>query len=102
DVSATKVMLGPDGSEIALAGTVGSIVESVRVPIPGLYHAYKALAALGGGRALDLGLADAIRALANFRPAFGRLETIDHKGRTLRLVVVKNPAGFHAAIRGRL
>ena len=98
DVAATKVMLGPDGSEIALAGTVGSIFDSVRVPIPGLYNAYNALAALAAARALDLGLAEAIRALANFRPAFGRLETIDYKGRTLRLVLVKNPAGFNAAI----
>jgi len=98
DVSATKIQLSPDGSEIALAGTVGSIFESVRVPIPGLYNAYNALAALAAARALDLGLAEAIRALANFRPAFGRLETIEHKGRTLRLVLVKNPAGFNAAI----
>jgi UDP-N-acetylmuramyl tripeptide synthase len=98
DVAATKVMLGPNGSEIALAATVGSIFENVRVPIPGLYNAYNALAALAAARALDLGLADAIRALANFRPAFGRLETIEHKGRTLRLVLVKNPAGFNAAI----
>jgi UDP-N-acetylmuramyl tripeptide synthase len=101
-VSATKIVLGPDGSEIALAGTVGSIFESVRVPIPGLYNAYNALAALAAARALDLGLAEAIRALANFRPAFGRLETIEHKGRTLRLVLVKNPAGFNAAIAALL
>ena len=44
-------------------------VATVRVPIPGLYNAYNALAALAAARALDLGLAEAIRALANFRPA---------------------------------
>jgi UDP-N-acetylmuramyl tripeptide synthase len=98
DVAATKVVLGPNGSEIVLAGTVGSVFEPVRVPIPGLYNAYNALAALAAARALDLGLAEAIRALGNFRPAFGRLETIEYQGRTLRLVLVKNPAGFNAAI----
>jgi UDP-N-acetylmuramyl tripeptide synthase len=98
DVAASKVVLGPNGSEVALAGTVGNVFETIRVPIPGLYNAYNALAALAAARALDLGLAEAIRALANFRPAFGRLETIEHKGRTLRLVLVKNPAGFNAAI----
>jgi len=98
DVAATKVVLAPGGTEITLAGTVGNIFEPVRVPIPGLYNAYNALAALAAARALDLGLAEAIRALANFRPAFGRLETIQHQGRTLRLVLVKNPAGFNAAI----
>jgi len=98
DVSATKVVLGPDGSELALAGLIGGVFEAVRVPIPGLYNAYNALAALAAARALDLGLADAIRALGNFRPAFGRLETIEHQGRTLRFILVKNPAGFNAAI----
>jgi UDP-N-acetylmuramyl tripeptide synthase len=98
DVSARKVVLGPDGSEIALAGLIGGVFEAVRVPIPGLYNAYNALAALAAARALDLGLADAIRALGNFRPAFGRLETIEHRGRTLRFILVKNPAGFNAAI----
>jgi UDP-N-acetylmuramyl tripeptide synthase len=98
DVSARKVVLGPDGSEIALAGLIGGVFEAVRVPIPGLYNAYNALAALSAARALDLGLADAIRALGNFRPAFGRLETIEHRGRTLRFILVKNPAGFNAAV----
>jgi UDP-N-acetylmuramyl tripeptide synthase len=98
DVAATKVLLGESWSEIALASTVGSVFESVRVPVPGLYNAYNALAALAAARALDIGLADASRALANFRPAFGRLEAVELKGRTLRLVLVKNPAGFNAAI----
>src|SRR5207248_8100068 len=97
DVSATRIVLGADGSEFALAGTVGRVFEPVRVPIPGLYNAYNALAALAAARALDIGLADALRALASFRPAFGRLETVAFKGRQLRLVLVKNPAGFNAA-----
>ena len=98
DVSATKVLLGESWSEISLAGTIGSVFAAVRIPIPGLYNAYNALAALGAARAFDIGLTEATRALANFRPAFGRLETVDLEGRTLRLVLVKNPAGFNAAI----
>ena len=98
DVAAVKVVLGATGSEIALAGTVGSIFEPIRVPVPGLYNAYNALAAVAAAGALGVGLAEATRALANFRPAFGRLETAEVKGRTLRLVLVKNPAGFNAAI----
>jgi lipid II isoglutaminyl synthase (glutamine-hydrolysing) len=98
DISATKVTLEENGTDIALGGTVGSVFDTVRVSIPGLYNAYNALAALAAARALDLGLAEAIGALASFRPAFGRLERIEHQGRTLRLVLVKNPAGFNAAV----
>jgi UDP-N-acetylmuramyl tripeptide synthase len=97
DVVAEKVVLGDAGSEMAIGGTVASVFETIRVPIPGLYNVYNALAALAAARALDIGLTEATRALANFKPAFGRLETVATNGRTLRLVLVKNPAGFNAA-----
>jgi UDP-N-acetylmuramyl tripeptide synthase len=102
DVGATKVLLGESGTEIVLGGAVASAFDTLRVPIPGLYNAYNALAALAASRALDIGLAEATRALANFRPAFGRLEVAELKGRKLRLVLVKNPAGFNAAIAALL
>ncbi|MGH2498874.1 MAG: DUF1727 domain-containing protein, partial [Candidatus Limnocylindria bacterium] len=72
------------------------------VPLPGLYNAYNALAALAAARALDIALPTATRALASFKPAFGRLERVEAEGRTLRLVLVKNPAGFNAAIAALL
>ncbi|HEV8535814.1 MAG TPA: MurT ligase domain-containing protein [Candidatus Limnocylindria bacterium] len=97
DIAATRVTLGDSWTELTLAGTVGSVFEPVRIPIPGLYNAYNALAALAGARALDMGLAEAIRAIGSFRPAFGRLEAVELEGRTLRLILVKNPAGFNAA-----
>src|SRR5207247_10991367 len=68
------------------------------VPLPGLDNAYNALAALGAARALDIALTTATRALVAFKPAFGRLEIVEADGRRLRLVLVKNPAGFNAAI----
>jgi len=43
-------------------------------------------------------LPTAARAIAAFRPAFGRLEQLPVDGRTVRLVLVKNPAGFNAAV----
>ena len=50
-------------------------------------------------RALDIfAPRTATRALAAFKPAFGRLEIVEAEGRRLRLLLVKNPAGFNAAI----
>jgi len=91
DVSATKVVLGPRGSEVVIGGVLASMYDEIRVPVPGLYNVYNALAALATARAL-----------ANFTPAFGRLETVEVNGKTLRLVLVKNPAGFNAAIAALL
>ena len=68
------------------------------MPLPGLYNAYNALAAIAIALALDIALPTAARAIAAFRPAFGRLEQLPVAGRLVRLVLVKNPAGFNAAI----
>ncbi|MDP9320462.1 MAG: MurT ligase domain-containing protein [Chloroflexota bacterium] len=98
DVSAAAVHLGPNETRIRLGGSIGSAMDDVVVPLPGLYNAYNALAALAAARALDIALPTAMRALASFKPAFGRLEIVEAEGRRLRLVLVKNPAGFNAAI----
>jgi UDP-N-acetylmuramyl tripeptide synthase len=98
DVSATRVALTPVSSEIQLRTAVASAFDPVRVPIAGLYNAYNALAALAVARALDIALPTAALAIANFRPALGRLEQVVVDGREVRLILVKNPAGFNAAI----
>jgi len=98
DVSATRVALTPVSSELQLRTAVASAFDPVRVPIAGLYNAYNALAALAVARALDIALPTAALAIGNFKPAFGRLEQVAVDARELRLILVKNPAGFNAAI----
>ena len=98
DLAAAQISLGPAATELRIAGTIGSALDPIIIPVPGAYNAYNALAALAAARALDIGVPTATRALAAYRPAFGRLEAISADGRSLRLVLVKNPAGFNAAI----
>ncbi|HET8568332.1 MAG TPA: MurT ligase domain-containing protein [Candidatus Limnocylindria bacterium] len=98
DVAASSVALGADSSTLRLAGGVQSVIDPVVVPLPGLYNAYNALAAIAAARALGIATQTASRAIASFRPAFGRQETVSAAGRTIRLLLVKNPAGFNAAI----
>ena len=102
DIAAAKVGMDANGSELLLRMPATSAFDPVRVPLPGLYNAYNALAALAASRALDIALPTAARAIAAFRPAFGRLEQLPVDGRTVRLVLVKNPAGFNAAISALL
>jgi UDP-N-acetylmuramyl tripeptide synthase len=97
DLAAATVTLDAARTVIRIAGA-GAAVDAVTVPLPGLYNAYNALAALLAASVLGIGLTTATRALASFRPAFGRLEIVEAEGRTLRLMLVKNPAGFNAAI----
>ena len=72
--------------------------DTVRPALPGLYNVYNSLAAAACGHALGLP-AKAIRdGLAGFRSGFGRMETIPIDGRLLRIILVKNPAGFNQVL----
>jgi lipid II isoglutaminyl synthase (glutamine-hydrolysing) len=71
----------------------------VRLPVPGLYNVYNALAAAGLALALEVPLAEAADGLERFSAAFGRFERIPVGERTLLMLLIKNPAGANEAIR---
>jgi UDP-N-acetylmuramyl tripeptide synthase len=65
----------------------------------GLYNCYNVLAAYAAGRTLGLEPAYMAERLRAFRSAFGRQERMEFRGRTLNLVLSKNPAGFNETLR---
>lgn len=67
--------------------------------LPGVFNAYNAAAAALTARELGVDLAGAVETLAAVDPAWGRGQLIDYSGRQIRLLLVKNPAGFNQAIR---
>lgn len=71
----------------------------IDVALPGLYNAYNALAATAAARVLGLEIAPIRRALASFEAAFGRLERVTYRGRSLTLALSKNPVGFNEILR---
>ena len=98
DVAATRIELhGMRGSSLSLR-TPGGQLE-IELPLPGLYNAYNALAAIAA--ALELGVpAESIApALATMRGAFGRVETIAVDSKRLSVLLVKNPAGTNEVLR---
>jgi UDP-N-acetylmuramyl tripeptide synthase len=98
DVAAVRVELeGMEGSRIELRTPQGEL--SLRLPAPGLYNVYNAVAAAAA--ALDLGvpLAAAGEALESFGGAFGRVETIPVGARELSILLIKNPAGANEVLR---
>lgn len=99
EIAASRVESRTDGTRLVLGAGEGAIVE---LPLPGVYNAYNALAAIAAAHALGISLDVSVRALASFRPPFGRLEVVEAAGRRLRLVLVKNPAGFNAAVSALL
>jgi lipid II isoglutaminyl synthase (glutamine-hydrolysing) len=97
-VAARRVALeGMVGSRLELATPEGEV--ELRLPLPGLYNVYNALAA--AATALSLGVRlDTVRdALEGFGGAFGRVETIPVAGRDVSILLVKNPAGANEVLR---
>ncbi|HWD63644.1 MAG TPA: MurT ligase domain-containing protein [Solirubrobacteraceae bacterium] len=93
--------------EITLQGTTSARFTlrtpdgecQVKLPLPGLYNVYNALAAAGLCLALGATL-DQVRAgLEAVTAAFGRAETITLDGCVMSILLIKNPAGANEIIR---
>ena len=71
----------------------------VKLGVPGLYNVYNALGAASLARALGASLDEIQRGLEAFHAAFGRFERIGLDGKSLLVLLIKNPAGANEAIR---
>jgi UDP-N-acetylmuramyl tripeptide synthase len=71
----------------------------VRLPLPGLYNVYNALAAAALALQVGAGLEQVAAGLERFSAAFGRFERIALGDGEAVLLLVKNPAGTNEVIR---
>jgi len=97
-VAAEHVVLeGMAGAQVALSTPAGPL--EMRLPLPGLYNVYNAVAATALALELGASLDHVRRALEGFSGAFGRVETIRVAGRPVSILLVKNPAGANEVLR---
>lgn len=98
DVSATRIELhGMRGASLQIKTPQGEL--AVELPLPGLYNAYNALAAITAALKLEVPLERIGPALAEMRGAFGRVETIEIGGKSCSILLIKNPAGANEVLR---
>jgi UDP-N-acetylmuramyl tripeptide synthase len=90
-------LLGMKGAEIELRTPAGEM--SIRLPLPGLYNVYNALAAAASAFALGAGPEHVRAGLEQTEAVFGRVETIPVGGRAVSILLVKNPAGANEVLR---
>ena len=97
DVEGLCVDMADDRSRITYRSPRGD--HAAEVALPGLYNVYNALSAAALAEALSL-KPDAVRtALASFERGFGRMETFAVSGRTVQIILVKNPTGFNQVLQ---
>ena len=98
DVAAERVVLhGMAGSTIHMRTPAGR--AEVKLPLPGLYNVYNALAATAAALGLGATLEQVAAALGRLDAVFGRVERIPVGGRDLAILLVKNPAGANEVLR---
>ena len=73
--------------------------SDVQSPIPGVYNIYNTLAATLVTDSLRIRRSDMQKSLSGFIPAFGRMETLTYRGKTIRILLSKNPTGFNESLR---
>lgn len=98
DVAASKVeneSFDRTRIRVELPGQSGEIT----VPLPGLYNIYNALAAIATAQALELAWEPTVSGIEGFKPAFGRGERVQIAGRTVRMLLAKNPTGLNEVLR---
>jgi len=88
----------PDGDGQIATTRIDGTEHRIRLQVPGIYNAYNAATALLVTGLLGVAAADAIPALEAMEPAFGRGQVLDHRGRRVKLLLVKNPASLNHAI----
>lgn len=89
---------GVESLEVTVAGRTTADVR-LAVGVPGLYNAYNVVAAAAAALALGIPPGVVRDALGSFRSAFGRIERVEVRGRSLTLALVKNPVGFNEVLR---
>ncbi|MFL5817637.1 MAG: MurT ligase domain-containing protein [Conexibacter sp.] len=72
---------------------------TVALPLPGLYNVYNALGAAALCHVLGVPFAEVVAGLGAVEAAFGRAETIELDGRSLSILLIKNPAGANEVLR---
>ncbi len=103
-IVAKRVTLdGMTGAEVTIHTPQGTF--DARLPLPGLYNVYNAVAATALALELGAELDDVRAALEGFAGAFGRVETIEvpvssgGSTRPVSILLVKNPAGANEVLR---
>ena len=71
----------------------------VKIGLPGVYNIYNVLASFAIASVLKIEFSKIIQGFKYFQPAFGRFEEIKIKDKSLKILLVKNPAGFNEVLK---
>ena len=92
------ISLNSNHSEVIIKNLDNNLESAVTINLPGLYNIYNALAAYAFSYAMNLNPENSIKALSAFNPKFGRMESLNIGSNIVKIILVKNPAGFNEVL----
>jgi UDP-N-acetylmuramyl tripeptide synthase len=72
---------------------------SITSPMEGVYNKYNALAATLVSETVGIEKKKIQESLKGFQPAFGRMEEVMYEGKSIKILLSKNPTGFNESLR---
>lgn len=84
--------LTPDGSKVKINNSVFTITQS------GLYNIYNALCSYGIAKHFDISDSVIEDSFTKQSSSFGRQESLNIDGKDVKIILVKNPAGYNQAL----
>lgn len=86
-------------SSIEVKTTTQSKIMDIKLPLPGIYNIYNAIAAISVADNLKLPNNNTVISLVSTLAAFGRAENINYHKKSFKLLLIKNPTGFNQIIQ---
>lgn len=93
-----KEVVSSDAEQSQVIVTAGGKDYPARINLPGGYNIYNACATMACAEALQLDLQKAAQSLSSFSCGFGRMEKFEIDGVSLRMILIKNPAGCNQVL----
>ena len=97
DIAVTHIVDMNESSSIADFSVYGKMAAA-SIALPAAYNVYNAVGALAAAVTLGLDTEKALLSLGSVHSGFGRMETFDFNGASVRMILVKNPAGMNQAL----
>lgn len=98
-IVATHIQLLAAGSRFRLTDKRQNLSVEVKLPIPGLFNVYNALAAAACAVKLGVTLESIKQGLQSYSTLFGRSEKISLLGKSALIQLIKNPAGASQTVK---
>ena len=99
DIIISKLNLQVEFSEVEVEFTNTNQKLNLKIPLAGLFNVYNALGAVASAYTLGFSFEQIKIGIENYKPLFGRSQTVNYRNKKLKIFLIKNPIGATEVLR---